>query len=233
MWALVSIHDVAPHTLDKVDTIIRLLPQVCRQHLVLLVIPGFAWEPSQLGRLRAWERQGIRLAGHGWRHKAERINGAYHWLHARLISRDAAEHLALSRDQLRELLQRNFQWFIDNDLQTPDLYVPPAWAMGALTQQDLADSPFRFFEVTKGLYDAEHRQSRRLPLAGFEADTNWRRTSLRLWNAINAGLAGPQRPLRLGLHPHDLELLLSRSARQYMQRVTQGCDYASLFDTAS
>lgn len=230
MHALISIHDVAPHTLDNVEAIIRLMPPACRRHLVLLVIPGYPWSTCQIARLRMWQSGGHTLAGHGWRHKAEKINGLYHRIHARVLSRRAAEHLALSRAELRDLLQRNYQWFIEHDLRAPDLYVPPAWAMGALTRQDLAASPFRFFEVTSGLYDTRTGQSRRLPLAGFEADTPWRRSSLRVWNAINVSRASAQRPVRLGLHPHDLELLLSRSVHQYLQRVTQGHDYRSLFN---
>ncbi len=232
MHALLSIHDVAPHTLDRVEAIIRLLSPACRRHLVLLVIPGYPWNACQIAQLRAWQSQGFTLAGHGWRHKAEKITGLYHRMHAWVLSRNAAEHLALSRSELRDLLQRNYRWFIEHDLQAPDLYVPPAWAMGALTNRDLAASPFRFFEVTSGLYDAKTGQSRRLPLAGFEADTRWRRDSLRIWNAINASQASAQRPVRLGLHPHDLELLLSQSVHQYLRRVTQGHDYQSLFKPA-
>lgn len=220
MHALISIHDVAPETLDRVQLILDQLPAVCRRNLTLLVIPGKAWSQQDLIRLRHWQEQGYALAGHGWSHRAERISSVYHRLHAWLISRDAAEHLALSRDQIVTLLHRNHEWFVSHGFSPPDFYVPPAWAMGAVTRADLAASPFRYFETGHGLYDARTSSSAWLPLAGFEADTRFRRHALTWWNRLNAFTGSDSHPLRIGIHPFDLELLLGDSMHSYLARVS-------------
>jgi hypothetical protein len=139
--------------------------------LVLLVVPGRDWKPLQVAQLAHWQRQGMELAGHGWSHRAERIGTLYHRWHARFISRQAAEHMSLPRPALRQLLTDTHRWFEHHRLAPPELYVPPAWALGALRREDLAASAFRYFETTSGLYDVVSGARKHLPLMGFEADT--------------------------------------------------------------
>lgn len=235
MRALVSIHDVMPETLDRVADLIQRIPPAARSGLVLLVVPGRNWQPRDIEQLALWQQQGLELAGHGWHHRAERIASLYHRWHARFISRRAAEHLSLSRQALRQLLVANHHWFESHQLAPPELYVPPAWALGALRRQDLAASPFRYFETTSGLYrviDAASVARRHLPLLGFEADTAGRQCGLRLWNRANRALASERRPLRLALHPYDGELLLARDLSRALAGLTECLDYRALFDRA-
>ncbi|MEX2367138.1 MAG: polysaccharide deacetylase family protein [Pseudohongiellaceae bacterium] len=228
MQAIISIHDVMPGQLEKVAEIMALLPPSCQENLILLIVPGLDWQAAQINRLRQWQSQGRILAGHGWRHEASQIRGVYHRLHALLLSRNAAEHLSLGRAEIQALIRRNFQWFIDHDLQPPDYYVPPAWAMGPLQATHLQSLPFRYFETTSGIYDSDLKQCHRLPLAGFEADTTFRKYSLGLWNACNTMLSSRQRPLRLSIHPDDLSLRLADSLLHYLQAVDNTVSYRTL-----
>lgn len=229
--AIVSLHDVMPHTLDEIETLLAdWLTDVPPERITLLVVPGLDWRPAQLDRLRSWERQGYELAGHGWRHRARCVNNLYHRLHSTLISRQAAEHLSLSENELVTLLHDNHHWFKDHDFKTPELYVPPAWAMGQLHTETLRRLPFRFYESTAGLLDSQQNQFLRLPLAGFEADRCWRVPVLHAWNGLNRALAAPQRPLRLSIHPHDHQILLARSLKHWLSRI-RPVGYRSLFDT--
>ncbi len=230
MHALISIHDVAPETLDRVQALIDCLPQVCRPNLTLLVIPGKPWRPAEIARLRHWQGQGYTLAGHGWHHQIERIGNLYHQMHAWLISRNAAEHLCLSRAEIIALLQRNHAWFASQGLSSPDLYVPPAWAMGNVRRSDLAASPYRYFESGGGYFDANELKTVWLPLAGFEADTRFRSNALMAWNRLNALLGSDRHPLRIGLHPYDLELLLHEAVPGYLGKVTIARHYRDVFD---
>ncbi len=229
MQALLSIHDVMPETLDRVEALLAMVPEPARRGTLLLVVPGRDWSPGDLARLARWQSRGLELAGHGWFHRAEQIQGWYHRCHARLISRQAAEHLSQPRTSLKALLTRNHQWFIAHRLAPPSLYVPPAWALGALTSQDLAESPFAYVETTSGLYHAASRSRRRLPLVGFEADTRLRALGLRAWNRWNRTLASDQRPLRIALHPYDAELHLARDLRQTLNSLTLCVNYRTLF----
>ncbi|UZJ43843.1 polysaccharide deacetylase family protein [Marinimicrobium sp. C6131] len=229
MQALLSIHDVMPETLDRVEALLSLVPAPARPGTVLLVVPGRDWRPGDLARLGCWQSRGLELAGHGWFHRAERVRGWYHRCHARLISRQAAEHLSQPRVALKALMADNHRWFAAHRLAPPDLYVPPAWALGNLTLQDLAESPFAYVETTSGLLHTASGTRRRLPLVGFEADTALRALGLRFWNRCNQGLTRERRPLRIALHPDDASLNLARDLRQTLDSLTRCIDYRALF----
>lgn len=216
--AIVSLHDVMPDTLDEVAWWLNnWLADIAPADLTLLVVPGLDWQPQQLAQLRRWQRQGYELAGHGWRHQVRRISTLYHRLHSTLVSRQAAEHLSLSEAELIELLQRNYQWFTDNDFQSPELYVPPAWALGQLSATARRHLPFHYLETTAGFHDLHAGRFQFLPLAGFEADARWRAPSLRLWNGLNRCFATSQRALRLSIHPHDHRYYLAAALQRWLQ----------------
>ncbi len=215
---LVSVHDLMPETLPLVLDTLTYLDEQRIGPVTLLVVPGRAWSREQLLTLKALERAGHKLAGHGWCHRAERISGVRHWLHSRLISRDVAEHLCLANDQIATLIQRCFSWFGDVGLQAPSLYVPPAWAMGSIGRRQLAELPFRFYEVLTGLYDARRDRFRHLPLLGYEADNGLRAGSLRISNALNR-FSAMRRPVRLAIHPFDFRLRLRADLLQDLRRL--------------
>lgn len=228
MQALVSIHDVMPDTLSRVGSIIEELPDVCRKNLVLLVVPGLDWQDRQIEQLRAWQHEGILLAGHGWQHRARPPATLYHRLHATLISRQSAEHLSLSEAGVVALMVRNFGWFPAHELTAPDLYVPPAWALGSLGREAMRDLPFRYIETTSGFRDLDNQRHISLPLCGFECDTALRECFLRPWNQAQAALASHRRPLRIAIHPQDFSLRLSDQLRRLLSRVTVTRHYAAL-----
>jgi peptidoglycan/xylan/chitin deacetylase (PgdA/CDA1 family) len=200
-----TIHDVRPDTLDRVEALLGVLGGAGRR-VALLVVPGLDWSPDDVSRLRSWASAGYELAGHGWVHRRT-PRTAYHRLHARVVSRDQAEHLSASRDEVRALVARGREWFDRQDLPAPSYYVPPAWALGSLLPDDLSDLGYRVAEVQWGYLDLVASRFLCTPLIGFEADTWWRQRALGVFNAIQVAMARRTgRPLRLGLHPFDLEL---------------------------
>lgn len=233
LHAILSIHDVAPHTLQQVEGIIASLPEAAHEHLILLVIPGLRWSDKQLQTLHRWQQRGYLLAGHGWFHKAKRIKSTYHKLHSLFVSRDVAEHLSLDESEVLALMQKNRQWFIDKGFDTPDCYVPPAWALGKISRDALKRSGYRYIETTGGYIDAERGKNKRLPLIGFEADTRLRKYTLLSWNAINARFSSQNRPLRISIHPYDTNYLLGASMSDWLAKVDQFHGYRSLFRQTS
>lgn len=229
MKLLVSIHDVMPATLGRVEQIFGRLAEAELLPLTLLVVPGLGWSDQELARLRRLVAQGARLAGHGWCHEVRRIRGLRHRVHSLLLSRRAAEHLALSRPAILRLMLRNYRWFDRHDLPAPALYVPPAWAMGPVPRSMLDRLPFAFHETLAGVYATASRRLHRLPMAGFEADTALRASFVRPFNAINA-LASRSlgQPLRLGIHPFDFEMKLSRSLADWIERGGEALPYEAL-----
>ncbi len=209
--ALVSVHDVTPGDLPRILRILDLLEEAGVPPPTLLVVPGRDWTAETLAVLRALVAKGHRLAGHGWAHRCDAPRTLFHQLHGLLISRDQAEHLSKPREELLALVRRCFDWFGATGLPAPELYVPPAWALGALTRDDLSTLPFRWYEVLGGLIHGGTGRMRWLPLVGFEADTRFRQASLKVLNGLNAGLARlTARPVRISLHPPDLDCLLKR-----------------------
>ena len=208
--AIVSIHDVMPETLARVQRILALLEEATVPPPTLLVVPGKEWTPDSIRTLRGLADRGHPLAGHGWGHKAPPgPRTLFHRAHALLISRNEAEHLSRKSQEVVDLIQRCHDWFDGVALPTPELYVPPAWALGPLSTADLSSLPFRWYEILRGFVDARTAEVHWLPLAGFEADTTFRRVSLRLWNGLNEILARRLwGPLRISIHPGDLDLLL-------------------------
>jgi hypothetical protein len=234
MKLLVSIHDVMPATLDRVERIFDRLAAADLLPIMLLVVPGTGWNESTLGRLRVLLDRGGEVAGHGWCHEARSIRGIKHRLHSALISRNAAEHLALSPPEILRLMRANHRWFAEHDLPSPELYVPPAWAMGAVPRQRLAELPFRRYETLAGVREMSAGRFYRLPMAGFEADTTFRAVTVGAFNAVNRLAArATGRPLRLGVHPDDFELKLSGDLAGMIEAGGQAIGYNALSSSAA
>jgi predicted deacetylase len=230
--AVVSVHDVMPETFGRVRRILTLLEEQRVPPATLLVVPGKEWTPELLTELRRFAGQGHVLAGHGWNHKA--IPGPrtlFHRLHGGLVSRNEAEHLSRPKAELATLIQRCYEWFPSVGLPAPDLYVPPAWALGSLPLTDLAPLPFRWYEILRGFVDAGTGRVKWLPLAGFEADTTFREASLKIWNGLNVLFARRVwGPLRISIHPGDLDLLLAGSLKRMIRRPWEFVREAAVFE---
>jgi predicted deacetylase len=208
--AHLSIHDVKPSTLERTEELLALCRPAAGSRVTCLVVPGLDWTRPQVARLHSWATEGVELAGHGWLHQGVPPRSLHHRLHSLVLSRDQAEHLSRTREELLGLVRRGAAWFREQGLPEPELYVPPAWALGALSYPDLAGLPYRWYEVLTGFIDGRAGRLHPTPLVGYEADTGFRRRALRLTNRAARRLAlATGRPLRIGLHPRDLELLLA------------------------
>lgn len=218
--ALFSLHDVMPETLTACEVILDRVEKLQGSPPALLVVPGRDWTRGQLQRLRNWERRGCELLAHGWLHRTE-PHGRWHRLHAALISRNVAEHLALDRDGIASLMRRSRQWFGEQGLALPRSYVPPAWALG-LPAGQLGDAPYDTIETLTGVHLRTGRgdwQFRRLPLVGFEADTPSRALCLAALNRVSCNHARRRGlPLRIAIHPRDPELHLSGALQRLLHQ---------------
>lgn len=214
----VSLHDVMPETFNRVEAILSDLQKKGLPPITLLVVPGREWSTEQLQKIRDWAHNGHPLAAHGWLHETKPVT-LYHKVHAALISRNVAEHLSLSESDLLNLMQRSADWFSNQNLPTPSLYVPPAWAMGSIRYGTLRSLPFSFVESTRGFLSVESGRYRWLPLVGYEADTEMRARCLRMWNASQVMLSRcTGRCLRLSIHPFDPELKLAKDLDRILSR---------------
>ncbi|BCE02493.1 polysaccharide deacetylase family protein [Marinicellulosiphila megalodicopiae] len=232
LQSILSIHDVMPHTFKRIKQCLAELTllDVPTNKIYLLVVPGLNWKPEQITQLKNWQQQGYQLAGHGWVHHFHKKASLYHHLHSFFISRNVAEHLSLSTSEIQDLIEDNYNWFVDNNLQAPDLYVPPAWAMGNIKLHQLSQLPFRFYELSTGIYDTHTQTFHHLPLTGYEADQFWRVPILKLWNALNLKRLSRNMPLRISIHPYDFTYRLAEDIRKH---IGQKSHYLELYEIDS
>ncbi len=217
--AFISLHDVMPESFADVEDVLMRLEGYGIPPITLLVVPGKPWKEAHMEKLREWSSMGYRLAAHGWIHEARNIRNLYHRLHSWLISRNVAEHLEWDPQDIPKNMAKSVAWFPENGLPVPDFYVPPAWALGkvrfpdALAEMDLeASCPFpAHVEVLGGIIETGNGTYHPLPLVGFEADTWFREHFVRWWNRMQLNRSRKtRRPVRIGLHPFDFNLRLSR-----------------------
>ena len=109
--SLLSIHDVMPHNLSSIQQLLDACIDSGHEKVTLLVVPGLAWPQHGIKQLHRWSEAGFELAAHGWTHRCQAICGWKHHVHSRLISRNVAEHLCLSPNQIIELMQSSTRWF--------------------------------------------------------------------------------------------------------------------------
>jgi uncharacterized protein len=223
--ALVSVHDLMPETMPAVRRTLALLERHAIAPVTLLVVPGTGWDTAGIDELRALERAGYRLAGHGWQHHVEQIRGLRHRLHSLLLSRNVAEHLALDRDGISALLRRCRTWFESNGLAPPEVYVPPAWAVGDIDAAGVRAAGFRWLERFDGVMDCASGQVRRSPVLGYEADAALRVPVLKLWNALGRHRAQRAGLVRIGLHPQDIDHPLRHDILADLARYPARTDY--------
>jgi len=199
------------------------LLQICRdagiRAVTLLVVPGLDWSAAQLRQIKQWQDDGYVLAAHGWHHKCDSISSMRHRIHSKILSRDVAEHLSKDSDQIAELMKTSGGWFDENGFDFPQLYVPPAWALGGITDQALTETGFVMVETLLGVKLLQKSSFLNIPLVGFEADTALRTLALTCLNGIATKIL-VNRLLRVSLHPHDHKLWL----RHGMELVLRDCD---------
>ena len=228
MRYLVSIHDVMPETLDRVEGLVARLRKRDWPAPILLVVPGREWTDGDLDVVRQLADQGCPLAGHGWRHDVPRFRSLVHRLHALALSRRAGEHYLLDAEGVTALVRRCRHWFDLQGLPSPDLYVPPAWALGPVGPGDLAGLGFRYVETLTGIFDTETSRHTPVPVLGFEADTSLRALLLGCSNGINRALATRHRALRVAIHPDDESLRLAGALAEWLAKPPVTVDIAEL-----
>ena len=226
---LLSIHDIMPETLGRVMKLIAMLEKNNIVNATCLIVPGRSWDDKQIQKLHDLESMGFDLAGHGWNHLIKHKKSFYHYFHSVLLSRDVAEHLSLTSEEIIQLMLQCADWFGDNNFKTPYTYVPPAWAIGDVTWEDLSVLPYMAYETLTGIYHKDTFHT--LPLVGYEADNLFRTVSVKILNKTNNLFSIiTNRPLRLSIHPYDLELGLASDLKNILNKNLSFFSYKQFFE---
>lgn len=245
MKGLLSIHDVMPETRAQVSAMLchlfAMVPTLRPEHITLLVVPGRQWQSEDIQWLQQLAGRGHPLAGHGWNHCARRQSRSlFHYLHAMLLSRDAAEHLSRTSEELQVLVMRCHAWFRQHGLPVSALYVPPAWAVGGMSRQQLQGLPFSLMETLAGVVNLKTGRRYWLPLLGYEADNGFRALCLKIsnglsrwWAARMSVFGGSSGVMRIALHPFDFQYQLADQILVDLRSVSDFRCYSELLKASS
>ena len=194
-----------------------------------LIVPGRSWNKKQIEQLHYLQNCGFDLAGHGWNHRARSKKNAYHYFHSLIMSRNVAEHLSLSSKEIIQLMFKCAKWFDENDLNAPYVYIPPAWALGNVTWEDLSVLPYKLYETLSGVY--HNGEFHTLPLVGYEADNLIRIIAVKGLNKMNRIYSKIKNtPLRVSIHPNDLELGLGNDLNRILSMNPKIFSYRDYFE---
>ncbi len=162
------------------------------------------------------QNKGLQIAAHGWTHRATTKKTLFHKLHSLFISNNCAEHLSLKTEDIKCIINKSYNWFIENEFQKPTLYVPPAWALGKITKKELSKFPFSHYECTTGLICK--RKYRFIPLIGFEEKNIIKAYFRQFFNKINYMFALYTGYIRVAIHPNDFQLHLKDDIKKYLPK---------------
>jgi len=243
----VSVHDVAPTTIDEVRWLLARLDAAGVTRRVLKVIPGEpvgdpAADPARqavLAELVTAEAQrGSEIVLHGWTHRATRpIRGsAADRLRARLFAGDAPEFLALDRPAMDERLRAGLAWLAALGV-TPTGFCAPAWLAAPELAPAARAAGFRYLVWLRGLRDLRSGSWLTLPPIGYLGAGRGQEVLVRLGGALlsrplHAALRSPAH--RIVLHPQ--RAVTSRACHRVLEAVAalgrrhRAVTYAELLD---
>jgi predicted deacetylase len=205
---VVSVHDVAPSTLDEVRWLLAQLDGLGVRPRVLKVVPNENGSgdlrgcPALVDLLQREAAQGAEIVLHGYTHRAV---GPYRgpWaerLRARLFAGDAAEFLSLNPPMMAARLDAGRRILAESGLRT-DAFCAPAWLAPPELPELLRGLGFHHLIGMATVSDLGSRRRLRMPWLGYMGAGAFQE---RLLGVIGAGTrcAGPILPvIKIFLHP--------------------------------
>jgi predicted deacetylase len=207
-FAVVSIHDIAPSTIDDVRWLLAQLDGLAASPRVLKVIPDeggvadVSRDPALIDLLRRETDGGSEVVQHGCTHRAAgRIRGAWpDRLLARLFAARDAEFVTLSRPAARERLAAG-RVMLERAGFRPDGFCAPGWLGAAALEDDLRAAGFRYSLRTESVRDLSTGRLTLAPAVGFGGGGPRIEALRAVANAAVTRWPAPPRVLRVFLHP--------------------------------
>jgi predicted deacetylase len=210
---VVSIHDVAPATLDAT---IR-LRELVRQHagaipVSLLIVPCYhgehTWSAEAVDWVRGAAAAGDELVLHGWQHQSpRRVDGA-----------EFGRHMLFPA--VRERIRKAQAHLTEIGIATEG-FIAPAYAHPPAVEYAMGELHFSWWATRRHVHCAGG--VRPLPSMGLGASTPARRAVSPTAAAVGCRIFATAPNLRLDLHPADLaHPRLRRAIPHLIQHVTRG-----------
>jgi uncharacterized protein len=207
---VVSLHDVAPCNQEITSTIISELSAHGVDVCSVLVVPDYHHE-GLLARhrefvtwLRTLEADGHEVVIHGYFH--ERPRQAKETLRDKFITRfytrnegefydldyeEALRRITTARDEFRALGLK------------PRGFIAPAWLLGNEAEQAVRDAELEYTTRLHTVCDLRSESTFSARTLVYSAQSHWRRTLSRGWNAVLFRFLKTRPLLRISIHPPD------------------------------
>ena len=229
---LVSLHDVAPGSFAQSR---RWLTEVERYGMraTLLVIPG-AWRGAQMRARDDFERwlhdseaAGHEIALHGWEHVAVDDPSApgsfFERTRSAVRARGCAEFAGLGPVEARRRLELGRAVLHDAGFQ-PRGFIPPGWLARESTNAVLADLGFEYTATQWSVIDLLHGARHSIPSTSQRPNSPVTGAAARVNLRLTARWLATGRPLRMALHPDDLNdrLLITSTRAMLSEAIRHG-----------
>ena len=208
----VSIHDVAPATLERCRAIAAAVAELdTAVPLTLLVVPRYHGAPADPPReYREWigERlaRGDALALHGYTHSddAPPPRGLRQRLRRSVYTAREGEFAALAHEEAAERIARGRRWFSEQGWPVSG-FVAPAWLLSDGAWQAVREAGFLYTTTLTRFHVLPNNRALVAPTFVYSARGAWRRTASRAWNATLAAALAQAPVVRFGFHPADAD----------------------------
>lgn len=207
----ISLHDVAPATLDECRVALDFLDGINAGPVALLVVPDYHGggrvdrDPRFVSFIDARIRRGDEVVLHGLRHvdAAPRGPGVREWLERRVYTAGEGEFSRLDTQAARRALLRGLA-ILRGAGWHPTGFVAPAWLMSPGTLEALEALPFEYCSTRGDVILLGSGTRLAAPSLVVSSRSATRRTASVAWNAVSARVHARQRVIRAALHPPDL-----------------------------
>ncbi|HEV2096282.1 MAG TPA: polysaccharide deacetylase family protein [Chthoniobacterales bacterium] len=208
---VVSLHDVAPATVEASRKMLSTLSRLGVRVTSLLVVPDYhrqgrsVEDPAFVAWLRAMQADGHEVVIHGYFHMRPR-QGDENW-RAKFITRfytqDEGEFHDLSYEEAFARITRARDEFAEARVPTHG-FIAPAWLLSAAGEKAARAAGMQYTTRLASVRDLVTGRETRARSLVYSARNAWRRNLSLCWNKTLCTALGAAPLVRLSIHPCDI-----------------------------
>jgi uncharacterized protein len=211
---LVSIHDVTPYHLHRLEQLVPMVEEVVGQgKFALLVVPDFHREgrldkdPAFAKRLRGWAEDGCEIFLHGFRHLDESAHVSFSaGLKAKRLTAGEGEFLGLNFNEADQKLIDGRKMVEDIIGRAVTGFVAPAWLYSPDSLRAIAHQGFTLCEDHFRVWNPQSQKVyARGPVVTYASRSPARLLSSLLWSRIATIALSRANIVRFAVHPGDVD----------------------------
>jgi predicted deacetylase len=207
----ISLHDVAPATLDDCANTLAFLDDLGLGPVALLVVPDYhgLGRADRDGRFASFIdsriRRGDEVVLHGYRHLdvSPPARGLREWLTRRVYTDSEGEFSQLDLETARTRILRGLV-VLRGAGWHPTGFVAPAWLMSAPALRALQRTPLQYCATRDAVVALQSGHRTPAPSLVVSTRSAWRRALSPIWNQAVLERHATSQVVRAAIHPADL-----------------------------